>query len=78
MKKPLIYKEEDGTKYKISFSEELQMKNLQEARKQIIWQKRNFYAKVALILVVLTLTVSLIYLVYRLDAVNFFSYLMYR
>jgi len=78
MKKPLIYKEEDGTKYKISFSEELQMKNLREARKQIVWNKRNFYAKVALILVMLTFTISFIYLIYRLDLVNFFSYLMYR
>jgi len=78
MKKPLIYKEEDGTQYKISFSEELQMKNLKETKKQLMWQKRNFYAKIALVLVLLTLTVSFVFLLYRLDAIDFFSKIIYR
>ena len=78
MARSLVYKEEDGTKYKISFSEELQMKNLKESRRLLMWEKRNFYAKFALMVIMLTLTVSFLYLVYRLDAVNFFSYIMYR
>lgn len=76
-KKAMIYKEEDGTQYKISFSEELQMKNLNASRRQLMWQKRNFYAKMALTLVLLTLTASMLYLVYRLDAVDFFTKVMY-
>lgn len=78
MPKTMMFKEEDGTRYKISFSEKIQMKNLQESKKQIVWQKRNFYAKVALMFILLALAVSFIYLIYRLDAVNFFSSMMYH
>ncbi len=78
LKKPMVWKEEDGTKYKISFSEEIQMKSLNAIRRQILWEKRNFYAKVILIGIILILAVSFIFLLYRLDAVNFFSKLMYQ
>ncbi|MFH1211078.1 MAG: hypothetical protein V1645_04135 [archaeon] len=78
LKKPMVWKEEDGTKYKISFSEEIQMKSLNAIRHQILWEKRNFYAKVILIGIILILAVSFIFLLYRLDAVNFFSKLMYQ
>ncbi len=78
LKKPMVWKEEDGTKYKISFSEKLQMKSLDVMRRQILWEKRNFYAKMVLMLIILILGASIIYLLYRLDAVNFFSSVMYR
>jgi len=78
LKKPMVWKEEDGTKYKISFSEELQMKSLNAIRSQITWERRNFYAKVVLIGIILVLAVSFIFLLYRLDAVDFFSRLMYK
>lgn len=78
MKKPMVWKEEDGTKYKISFSEELQLKNLNALKKQTTWEKRSFYAKVILIVVFIVLTISVLYMFYRLDAVNFFSNVMYR
>lgn len=78
LKKPMVWKEEDGTQYKISFSEELQMKSLNAMRSQIVWEKRNFYAKVALIFIILIITASFLYLMYRLDMVNFFSRLMYK
>lgn len=78
LKKPMVWKEEDGTKYKISFSEELQMKSLNAMRSQIVWEKRNFYAKIALIFIILIIAASFLYLVYRLDMVNFFSRLMYK
>lgn len=78
LKKPMVWKEEDGTKYKISFSEKLQMKSLNAIRRQILWEKRNFYAKIVLMLIILIFAVSILYLVYRLDAVNFFSRLMYK
>jgi hypothetical protein len=78
LKKPMVWKEEDGTKYKISFSEDLQMKSLAAMRNQIIWEKRNFYAKIALIAIILIIAVSFLFLLYRLDMVNFFSRLMYK
>ncbi len=78
MKKPMIWKEEDGTKYKISFSEKLQMRNLEAARKQVLWHKRNFYAKLALIAIFCILTAAILFLLYRLDLVDFFSKVMYR
>ncbi len=78
LKKPMVWKEEDGTKYKISFSEKLQMKSLDVMRRQILWEKRNFYAKMVLMLIILVLGASIIYLLYRLDAVNFFSSVMYK
>lgn len=77
-KKPMLYKEEDGSMYKISFSEELQLKNLREMRKQVRWERLNFYAKLALIFLSLVMTVSILYVFYRLDAVNFFTNIMYR
>ncbi len=78
LKKPMVWKEEDGTRYRISFSEKLQMRSLQAIRHQILWEKRNFYAKLVLIIVFLIFAVSVVYLMYRLDAVNFFSRIMYK
>jgi len=78
LKKPMVWKEEDGTKYKISFSENLQMKSLNAIRHQIVWEKRNFYAKIVLMGIILILGASFVFLLYRLDAVNFFSRLMYK
>lgn len=74
----MIYKEEDGTKYKISYSEELQLKNLRATQKQVVWEKRNFYAKVILVLILTILTIAFLFLLYRLDTVNFFTKIMYR
>ncbi|MEM4245647.1 MAG: hypothetical protein QW404_00750 [Candidatus Nanoarchaeia archaeon] len=78
LKKPMVWKEEDGTQYKISFSEKLQMRSLQAIKHQIMWEKRNFYAKVILMILFTLFAVSMLYLIYRLDAVNFFSRLMYK
>lgn len=78
LKKPMVWKEEDGTRYKISFSEKLQMRSLQAIKHQIMWEKRNFYAKVILMVIFTLFAVSIIYLIYRLDVVNFFSRLMYK
>ena len=78
MAKTMIYKEEDGTKYKISYSEELQLKNLRATQKQVVWEKRNFYDKVILVLILTILTIAFLFLLYRLDTVNFFTKIMYR
>ena len=47
----------DGEKYRISFSEELQLKNLKEAKKNKFWLQLNFYAKIALIFLIGLLSV---------------------
>ena len=70
------WKEEDGTKYKISYSEKLQLENLKATHGLAKWQKRNFYAKLALIFVFTLFTSATLFLFYRLDAVNFFSTMM--
>ena len=69
----MIYTDENGGKYKISYSEELQLKNLQVAKRQIEWEKKNFYAKLFLIFVLAILTISILYFFYKLDDVNFFT-----
>ncbi|MBI2671267.1 hypothetical protein HYX18_04810 [Candidatus Woesearchaeota archaeon] len=76
--KTLTYKDEDGKEYKISFSEELQMKNLRAARENTQWLRKNFYAKIVLILIILAVTTTFIYMLYRLDAINFFTTLLYK
>lgn len=74
--KPMYYKDEDGTKYKISFSEELQMKNLTAAKENTLWLRRNFYAKIALVLIALVMVITFVYLLYRLDQIDFFTILI--
>jgi len=76
--KPMYYKDDDGTKYKISFSEEIQMKNLHAAKENTVWLRRNFYAKLTLVVIMLIMVVTFIFLLYRLDQVNFFTILMTR
>jgi len=68
----------DGEKYRISWSEELQLKNLKATKELTSWQKRNFYVKVLLLLVFVVSAFSFMYILYRLDAVNFFSTVMYK
>lgn len=76
--KAMMYKDEDGKEYKISFSEELQMKNLRAARENTKWLRMNFYAKAILILILLAATTSFIFMLYKLDAINFFTGLLYK
>ncbi len=68
----------DGEKYRISFSEELQMKNIKLARENKRWLKYNFYAKVSLAILILILLVVVIFTLYRLDQINFFTGILYR
>ena len=68
----------DGEKYRISFSEELQLKNLKTAKENKRWLQLNFYAKTALVLLLLVGIVTFLFLLYRLDQVNFFSGILYR
>lgn len=68
----------DGEKYRISWSEELQLKNLNALKRQVIWQRRNFYIKLALMVFVLICVAMFAFVLYRLDSVNFFSTIMYK
>jgi hypothetical protein len=67
----------DGEKYRISFSEELQLKNLKAAQANKKWLEWNFYAKIGLSILVLILVVTILYVFYSLDRVNFFSHILY-
>jgi len=74
-----LYKiDNDGEKYRISFSEELQLKNLKAAKENKRWLMLNFYGKIAIALLLLMLTVAFIFLLYRLDQINFFTGILYR
>lgn len=66
-------KDADGHTYRISFSEELQLKNLKAARENKRWLVAAFYAKVCIAILLLALLVVFIFLFYRLDKINFFT-----
>ena len=68
----------DGEKYRISFSEELQMKNLKAARQNQKWLKYNFYAKVTLAVLLLMIVVIIAFTLFRLDRIDFFTGIRYR
>ncbi len=62
-----------GEKYNISYSEELQLKNLHATREQTKWLKMNFYAKLLLFMVMSGMLVLFAFMLYRLDYINFFT-----
>jgi len=68
----------DGEKYRISFSEELQMKNLKSSRQNQRWLKYNFYAKVTLSVLILIMVVMIGYTLFSLDRIDFFTGILYR
>jgi len=72
LKKPMVWKEEDGTKYKISYSEKLQLENLKATKQLAKWHKRNFYAKVAILTLGIVFTVTMFYVLFWLDSADFF------
>ena len=74
-----LYKiDNDGEKYRISFSEELQLKNLKAAKENRKWLMLNFYGKLTLALIMLMLFIVVVYVLYRLDQINFFTGILYR
>jgi len=76
LKKPMVWKEEDGTKYKISYSEKLQLESLKATKHLAKWHKRSFYAKIALLAVFLIFTVTMFFVLIQLDSVDFFTKVM--
>jgi len=68
----------DGEKYRISFSEELQLKNLKSLKENKRWLRFNFYAKIGLVILLLILVIVLLFVFYNLDKVDFFSRVLYK
>ena len=74
-----LYKiDSDGEKYRISFSEELQLKNLRLAKDNKKWLMLNFYGKISLAIILLALLVTILFVLYKLDQINFFTGVLYR
>ena len=65
----IVWKDKTGT-YKLGYSQKLMKEQLQ-------WQKINFAGKVALMGVLLIFIAIILYFLYRLDKVNFFTNMMY-
>jgi len=76
--KSMTYKDENGEKYRISYSEELQLKQLKYHKRLLHWQQMSFVVMLFLILVALTLLVIIVFVLYRLDSINFFTSLIWR
>ncbi len=75
----LMYKDEKtGEKYKISYSEELQLKNLHTAKKQVYWLKLNFLMKFFLFIVMFGLFIVILYTLWFLNKVDFFTRVAFR
>ena len=74
--KSLVWKDEDGSQYKISYSEELQLKNLQATREQTFWLRKNFYMMLLLGAVLLMLLVLVFSVLYWTDSHNIISRLL--
>jgi hypothetical protein len=66
----VVWKDKTGT-YKMGYSQRLM-------KEQVQWQKINFAGKLALIGVIIILITIILYVLFRLDQVNFFSGVLYR
>lgn len=66
----IVWKDKTGT-YKLGYSQKLM-------KEQIRWQKINFAGKVALVACLIILITIILYVLYKLDTVNFFSGVLYR
>jgi len=78
MAKPMVYKDEKGEKYKISYSEELQLKNLRAQKKTNELLKASLYAKAILIVLMVLWFMLFLYVLYRIDAVDLITQLAYN
>ena len=79
MAKTIVYNDEKtGDNYKISYSEKLQLKNLHTAKKQVYWLKLNFLMKFLLLCVMFGLLIVIVYTLWILGRVDFFTRIAYR
>ena len=76
-RKSMEWNGEEG-KYKISYSEELQLKNLEATKRQTMWLKRNMYIMMALLVFVGIFILIVVYGLWRLDEFDFFTKVAYR
>jgi hypothetical protein len=66
----VVWKDKTGT-YKLGYSQKLM-------KEQVQWQKINFAGKLALIGVIIILIAIVLFVLYRLDQINFFTGILYR
>ena len=76
--KALEWKNDDGTKYKISYSEELQLKNLEATRRQNALLKKNMIIMFTVLLALVLFGLFVFYVFWRLDQFDFFTKVAYR
>ncbi len=76
--KPIEWNNEDGTKYKISYSEELQIKNLEATKKQNILLKKHMLLMFGVLLAMVMFGLFILYVFWRLDQFDFFTKVAYR
>ncbi len=78
MPKSITYKDEKGNNYNITYSEEIQLKNLNVAKKQVYWLKLNFIMKFLLFFVMLGLLAVIVYTLWMLGNIDFFTRVAFR
>lgn len=76
MAQPMTFKDEQGNTYKISYSEELQLKNLKATQEQNFWLRKNFYMMLLLGILGVMLLGLVFSFFYWLDAHQIISRLL--
>lgn len=76
MAQPMAYKDGDGNTYKISYSEELQLKNLNATREQTFWLRKNFYMMLLLGVLIVMAVGAVFAVLYWLDSNQIISRLL--
>ena len=66
----IVWKDKTGT-YKLGYSQKLM-------KEKIRWQKINFAGKVTLIACLLILIIIVMYVLFKLDSINFFTGVLYK
>ena len=76
MAQPMTYRDGDGNTYKISYSEELQLKNLHATKEQTFWLRKNFYMMLLLGVMFALFVIAVFSVLYWVDAHNIISRLL--
>lgn len=76
MAQSMTYKDGEGNTYKISYSEELQLKNLSATKEQTFWLRKNFYMMLLLGCLFVLFIVSIFGAFYWLDSHQIISRLL--
>lgn len=76
MAQPMTFRDEQGNTYKISYSEELQLKNLKATQEQNFWLKKNFYMMLLLGVLGVMLLALVFAALYWFDSHSIFTRLL--